>query len=501
LLISALVLAQAPDKLSYQALIRDATGTLVTSHSVGMRVSILPGSETGTAVYVETHAATTNTNGLVSIMIGGGTSVTGSFAIINWATGPYFLKTETDPAGGINYTISGTSQLLSVPYALNAKTVGNGFSGSYNDLADKPTLATVATSGSYSDLTNQPTLFNGNYNSLTNRPTIITGTSTATGASALVVNNGARNTAMGYNALSQNTTGSDNTAVGYNVLRYNIPGGSGTGSYNTAIGSDALSSNTVGAANTAIGWMALTANTNGVHNTACGYLTLNENTTGHSNAAVGSVSLRNCTSGHSNAAIGNNALYSDTSGNYNTAAGNNALYSNLRGNHNTASGYSALYSNTNGNNNTAIGYNADVSSENLSNATVIGYNASVTASNNMVFGNSSVVGWGFGVAPGTAAIRVGDDATNGNGATLTLAGVWTNASDSTKKCNIRPINYGLQEVLKLKPVSYQMKGSGYQDIGFIAKDVKLLLPELVYGKEGELSLSYGQITAVLTKAI
>ncbi|MFN4233396.1 MAG: hypothetical protein ACK4IK_01175 [Bacteroidia bacterium] len=111
-------MAQSPQKMSYQAVIRNASNNLVTNTSVGSRVSILQGSATGTAVYVETHTGTTNANGLLTFEVGAGTPVTGTFAAINWANGPYFIKTETDPNGGTNYTISGTSELMSVPYAL-----------------------------------------------------------------------------------------------------------------------------------------------------------------------------------------------------------------------------------------------------------------------------------------------------------------------------------------------------------------------------------------------
>lgn len=121
-LLTASVLAQSPEKMSYQALVRDGSNTLVSSATVGMQISILQGSPSGTAVYVETQTPTSNANGLVSIEIGGGSVVSGTFATIDWANGPYFIKTETDPAGGTTYTITGTSQLLSVPYALHAKT-------------------------------------------------------------------------------------------------------------------------------------------------------------------------------------------------------------------------------------------------------------------------------------------------------------------------------------------------------------------------------------------
>jgi len=117
--------AQAPEKMSYQAVVRDGSNNLVTSTAVGMQISILQGSSSGTAVYVETQTPTSNANGLISIEIGAGTVVSGDFTTIDWANGPYFIKTETDPTGGTSYTITGTSQLLSVPYALHAKTAEN----------------------------------------------------------------------------------------------------------------------------------------------------------------------------------------------------------------------------------------------------------------------------------------------------------------------------------------------------------------------------------------
>jgi hypothetical protein len=129
ILLTASVFAQAPQKMSYQAVIRDNSNALVTSQIVGMQISILQGSANGTAVYSETQIPTTNTNGLVSIEIGGGTVVLGSFSTIDWANGPYFIKTETDPAGGTTYTITGTSQLLSVPYALYAANAGTASGG------------------------------------------------------------------------------------------------------------------------------------------------------------------------------------------------------------------------------------------------------------------------------------------------------------------------------------------------------------------------------------
>ena len=121
LLINTLSYGQSPEAMSYQAVIRDADDNLVTGQTVGMQISILQGSASGTEVYVETQTPTTNANGLVSIEIGTGTT-SDDFSDIDWSDGPYYLKTEIDPTGGTSYTITGTSQLLSVPYALYAKT-------------------------------------------------------------------------------------------------------------------------------------------------------------------------------------------------------------------------------------------------------------------------------------------------------------------------------------------------------------------------------------------
>ncbi len=122
LAITVSVYAQAPQKMSYQSVIRNSNDALVSNANVGVQISVLHGSASGLAVYVERHFALSNGNGLVSLEIGGGTIVSGTFALIDWANGPYFIKTETDLNGGANYTITVTNQLLSVPYALHSKT-------------------------------------------------------------------------------------------------------------------------------------------------------------------------------------------------------------------------------------------------------------------------------------------------------------------------------------------------------------------------------------------
>jgi hypothetical protein len=140
------ILGQAPQKMSYQCVVRNAGGALVTNQNVGIKISILQGTPSGTVIYSETYSPNpqTNANGMVSIEIGGGFAITGTFSAINWAAGPYFLKTETDPTGGTSYTITGTSQLLSVPYALYSGLAGNIPDGSVTSakIADGTIIAT-----------------------------------------------------------------------------------------------------------------------------------------------------------------------------------------------------------------------------------------------------------------------------------------------------------------------------------------------------------------------
>jgi hypothetical protein len=117
--------------MSYQAVIRDATNNLIIFKSVGIRISILKGGVNGLPVYIETHNVMTNSNGLISLQLGGGIIVNGKFSNIDWSNGPYFVYTETDPEGGFNYSINGGTELLSVPYALFAANSNAGFDTSY----------------------------------------------------------------------------------------------------------------------------------------------------------------------------------------------------------------------------------------------------------------------------------------------------------------------------------------------------------------------------------
>jgi hypothetical protein len=138
-----MAVAQAPEMFKYQTVIRNNSGEVLKNQNVALRISILQGSATGTSVFSETHKKTTNEFGLINLEIGSGTLVAGTMATIDWSKGSYFVKVELDANSGSNFTMMGSSQLLSVPYALYSEKSGDGFSGSFNDLKDKPILVSV----------------------------------------------------------------------------------------------------------------------------------------------------------------------------------------------------------------------------------------------------------------------------------------------------------------------------------------------------------------------
>jgi len=127
-LIHVNIFAQTPEKMSYQAVIRDNSDVLLKNSKVDLKIVLRQGSPQGSSVYEETHRVQTNPNGLVSFQIGTGATEKGSFHKINWSKGPYFIESLIDPEGRSNYTIKAVSQMLSVPYAFHAKTA-DSFTG------------------------------------------------------------------------------------------------------------------------------------------------------------------------------------------------------------------------------------------------------------------------------------------------------------------------------------------------------------------------------------
>ena len=153
---------QAPEGFKYQAVVRDAGNLILNNQAVGMRMTIQQGSIGGATVYQETFAPTTNAYGIVNLEIGSGTVVSGTFANIDWSAGPYFIETAVDVTGGTSYIIMGTSQLMSMPYALYAKTAENVTNDNVDDADADPnneiqtisrtgTTVTLSSGGTFED--------------------------------------------------------------------------------------------------------------------------------------------------------------------------------------------------------------------------------------------------------------------------------------------------------------------------------------------------------------
>ena len=117
-------LAQAPNGFNYQASVRDANGDLVIEQSVSFKFHIIQGTQTAAPTYTETHATNTDDLGQVSVVIGQGNATSGTFSSIDWSLGSYFLKIEVELSAGSGYVDLGTTQFMSVPYALYAQNAG-----------------------------------------------------------------------------------------------------------------------------------------------------------------------------------------------------------------------------------------------------------------------------------------------------------------------------------------------------------------------------------------
>ena len=146
--VPSLLIAQAPDKMNYQSIVRDNGGTPITNQNVSFQVSILEDNINGTVVFSETHQVMTNQFGYASLLIGTGQVVQGSFSDISWGSFDHFMKTEVDVNGGTNYADMGTSQLVSVPYALYANEAKTSKDGKthlslYGDITDNEAVQKI----------------------------------------------------------------------------------------------------------------------------------------------------------------------------------------------------------------------------------------------------------------------------------------------------------------------------------------------------------------------
>ena len=289
------------------------------------------------------------------------------------------------------------------------------------------------------------------------------------------------------NALS-NTRVGDNALTKFELSEIDTS----SGTRNTAIGKNALGENTEGHHNTAVGFDTINANTTGHHNTGVGSDVLNLNTTGYNNTGVGSASLNQNTTGDNNTAVGYHSLNLNTIGNQNTAIGRGTMALNTEGHHNTGLGSDALFQNTTGNYNTAVGYRAGYDNISYNNTTCLGNNAQVTGDNQVQLGDSSTSVYAY------SSLNVRSDKRDKKDIEDTDLGL-----DFIKK--LRPVKY------KWNFRNGEYEGKRYHQ-GLIAQEVKEVLDDMktdfagyqdhkVNGGEDVLSLAYGEFIAPLIKAI
>ena len=327
------------------------------------------------------------------------------------------------------------------------------------------------------------------------------GSSLFVGDSAGFSDNGTNNdnTALGKNALYSNVAGGSNTAIGNNSLENSV-----NTFNNTAVGYRTMNYNVSGSGNTAVGTQAMLFN-NSADNTGIGFLALRGNTSGQKNTAIGSSAMINSGTGYENVAAGYESMGSNSSGYYNTALGNRALYSNSTGHQNIAVGHEA---GLNGDHTqcTFVGASADNNGGTArTNSTAIGYGAIIYGSNMVRLGNASVVSIG-GYAD------------------------WTNISDKRFKSKIKEDVPGLDFILKLRPVTYQLdlqainKHLGMNNTpkninkakqkaiqtGFIAQEVEKTANDIGYefsgvdkpeDEGGQYGLRYAQFVVPLVKGM
>ncbi len=214
-------MAQSPDRIPYQAVIRNSSGALLAGQDVGVRISILRGSSTGNTVYSETHVGKTNAYGQLTLVIGGGTVVLGTLSGIDWSQGPFHIRMETDPAGGTNYQIVGTTELLNVPFSLFSKSASLRYSQTGDTLFSGTQYVIVpGLSGS-----NTNAVITGSPNVITSVVSSISTIGATLGGEVI----GAGSSPVTARGICYGTNASPTTA------NSTVSGGSGTGSFSANI--------------------------------------------------------------------------------------------------------------------------------------------------------------------------------------------------------------------------------------------------------------------------
>ncbi|NDV78130.1 tail fiber domain-containing protein [Dysgonomonas sp. 511] len=467
----------------------------------------------------------------------------------NVAIGSYTLKTST---GGNNIAI-GYNALKANTTGVSNIAIGNGALAANTISKDIVAIGNGALAvSSHSDLDHTIAIGSlvlsqnttGGYNTavggLALRDNITGGSNSALGYAALASNTtGGANVAIGLRAMEMNNTGNQNVAMGFDALRYyarNDETITRQASYNVAVGHKALSGQkgeiNYGYENVAVGYMSMTLNTVGIRNTAIGYRALGSNKTGIDNVAIGNLAMHSHDAGEDNVAVGSLALRHNKSGRFNTAIGKGASEFGTLGTGNTTVGNTAG-NGIEGDNNVMIGFKTVAMLEHwngvpakANNLIVIGteiFHPHPDAAFKMESGKTvnsvlRIGDWIIGdktAVDGSGNVRLGINGSSKSTFTFYVNGTaggdntWNTASDRRLKKNIKDMGYGLSEILKLRPVTYLLKkdSTNSTKVGFIAQEVKPIIPEVVSGVEGDmekgetLSIGYSELVPVLTKAI
>lgn len=475
-LFAATLFAQnVPMAIPYQAVLRNAAGGILVDQSVNIRFAIHKNSTSGTTVFQEKHAVFTAKHGLVNVVIGFGTAEIGSFSAVDWPNGPYFLEVLLDDGSG--WKSLGTTQFLSVPFALVAQKViekdtatGGGPTGPIKKIQDGDDNTTVEAEKYPNEDILRFTVngierweMQGN-----NLQQVNSGKSIFIGEEAglkQVMDADRFNTFVGYKAGKSNTTGINNTVVGAEAGSNNEM----TGACNTFIGAGAGAVTDVGYVNVFVGEGAGFGNKSGAANTYIGQLAGFSGDNAAYNTFLGRAAGKNVISGQHNVYIGRAAGQENIAGSYNVYIGESAGFKELSGNRNL----------------------------------IIETDTGQVAP--LVWGDFAGRRLGVNRKALTNAFEVNGEASKGS------PGSWLGNSDRRLKTDILPLdpNESLQKMLALHGVSFEwddkttgsIRPAGRQ-IGFIAQEMQPVFPDLVKtDAQGYLQTSYGTFDPMLVESI
>ena len=476
----------------------NGTVAVATAATGNLTYTTLPDTIISGRAYEITYTQSSYSSGTATIALGNVTLAIPQYNVTNniilllptSATGGFRITTSTYTGNLDNISIveiTGTAPIIFAGQDDGAATL-------YNSLR-MPNTTTLAFGGGGARTTGTVNNFIGSSAGLINTTGI---NNNFFGGSAGSVNtSGSNNNFIGRNAGLSNTIGSSNNIFGFNAGQNNTSGnnnifiGNNAGQNNTTAsnnffaGTGAGTSNTTGDENSFIGPSAGFSNTSGFRNVMIGFNAGRNNTTGASNFFFGQSAGRSNTTGSGNIAIGdftfNQTVGVETTGSSNLFFGGNAG-DNITG---SAAG------------NVVIGNSADLPDAGGSNQVVIKniiFATGATGTGTTVAGNV-----GIGTNAPQAGYRMTVNDSLYVGGRVSSAG-YTTRSDYNLKDEIKGINYGLNDVLQLQPVSYTYKSNGEHQLGFIAQDIGVIIPESVHF-DGYMGVDYQSIIPILTKAI